>query len=190
MHPVTPGSNPIAGHQSSRRTTRIPQGSSMDTEQRLSSPDRGDPVEQALDRDIPARRRHSLWAEEPGRTPRMPDPVRNAAVRAVLIVSVTMIQAVIAILGAAGQSWVAAPAMLFTIVSTVVATWSVLDVWVTRQVWNQRNGVVSSPSSAARALRREKRREHRAARAAARARPPRQATTPAGSPTTAAPRGV
>ncbi|MDX6329673.1 MAG: hypothetical protein QOI83_2056 [Streptomycetaceae bacterium] len=120
----------------------------------------------------------------------MPDPVRNAAVRAVLIVSVTMIQAVIAILGAAGQSWVAAPAMLFTIASTVVATWSVLDVWVTRQVWNQRNGVVSSPSSAARALRREKRREHRAARAAARARPPRQATTPAGSPTTAAPRGV
>lgn len=160
----------------------------MDTEQRLSSPDRGDLVEQALDRDIPAHRRRSLWTEDPVGTPRMPDPVRNAAVRAVLIVSVTMIGATVAMLGAAGASWVAAPALLFTIASTVVATWSVLDVWVTRQVWNQRNGVVSSPSSAARALRRERRREHRAAQARATA--PRQANTAAAAPTTAAPRGV
>jgi hypothetical protein len=56
--------------------------------------------------------------------------------------------------------------MLFTVISTVVATWSVLDVWITRQVWNQRNGVVSSPSSAARALRRERRRARRQARRA------------------------
>jgi hypothetical protein len=162
----------------------------MDTEQRLSSPDRGDLVEQTMDCDIPAHRRRSLWTEDPVGTPRMPDPVRNAAVRAVLIVSVTMIGATVAMLGAAGESWVAAPALLFTIASTVVATWSVLDIWVTRQVWNQRNGVVSSPSSAARALRRERRRERRAARAAARARPPQQATTAAAGPTTAAPRGV
>lgn len=46
----------------------------------------------------------------------------------------------------------------------MVATWAVLDVWITRQVWNQRNGVLSSPSSAARALRRERRRERRRAR--------------------------
>lgn len=91
----------------------------------------------------------------------MPDPVRNAAVRAVLITSLTLIQAMVAVLAAAGSSWLAAPAMLFTVFSTVVATWSVLDVWITRQVWYQRNGVVSSPSSAARALRRERRRTHR-----------------------------
>jgi len=58
--------------------------------------------------------------------------------------------------------------LLFTVLTCVVATWSVLDVWVTRQVWNQRNGVVSSPSSAARALRRERRRARRAARQGAR----------------------
>ncbi|MDX6348902.1 MAG: hypothetical protein QOF84_3692, partial [Streptomyces sp.] len=56
---------------------------------------------------------------------------------------------------------------------TVVATWSVLDVWITRQVWNQRNGVVSSPSSAARALRRERRQAHRRDRRAARPAPAR-----------------
>ncbi|MFF3564932.1 hypothetical protein ACFYXS_33310 [Streptomyces sp. NPDC002574] len=124
-----------------------------------------DLVEDALDRDIPERRkRRSLWAEEPVGRPRMPDPVRVSAVRAVLIVSFSLIAAVIAMLGAAGDSWIAAPATLTAIVGTVVATWAVLDVWVTRQVWNQRNGVISSPSSAARALRRERRRERRRAR--------------------------
>ncbi|MGW7593763.1 hypothetical protein ACWGK9_32240, partial [Streptomyces rubiginosohelvolus] len=43
-----------------------------------------------------------------------------------------------------------------------------LDVWVTRQVWNQRNGVVSVPSSTARQIRRERRRSRRAERAAER----------------------
>jgi hypothetical protein len=42
-------------------------------------------------------------------------------------------------------------------------------VWVTRQVWNQRHGVVSTPSSTARALRRERRRARRQAREAERA---------------------
>jgi hypothetical protein len=112
-----------------------------------------------------------LWVEEPIGTPRLPDPVRRAAVRAVLIVSVTLIEATVALLATAGKSWLAAPAVLGTVVSTVPATWSVLDVWITRQVWNQRNGVLSSPSSAARALRRERRRERRADRAGARSRP-------------------
>lgn len=128
-----------------------------------------DLVEDALDRDIPARKgRRTLWVEEPVGRPRMPDPVRRAAVRAVLIVSLTLIAAVIAVLGAAGQSWLAAPATLTAVAFTVAATWAVLDVWITRQVWNQRNGVVSSPSSAARRLRRERRRERRRARAEAR----------------------
>ncbi|MEU4091369.1 hypothetical protein [Streptomyces sp. NPDC026673] len=128
-----------------------------------------DLVEDALDRDIPARKgRRPLWVEEPVGRPRMPDPVRRAAVRAVLIVSLTLIAAVIATLGAAGQSWLAAPATLTAVAFTVAATWAVLDVWITRQVWNQRNGVVSSPSSAARRLRRERRRERRRARAEAR----------------------
>jgi hypothetical protein len=110
-----------------------------------------------------------LWFDAPVGTPRLPDPVRTSAVRAGLIVSFTLIEAVIALLGAIGGSWITAPAMICTIASTVVATWSVVDVWVTRQVWNQRNGVISSPSSVARALRRERRREHRAARSAKRA---------------------
>jgi hypothetical protein len=147
----------------------MPQGAVfMDTEPRLSAPEPGDLVGDALDRDIPAtRRRHGLWIQEPVGRPRMPDPVRNAAVRAVLIASVTLIGAMVATLAAVADSWLSAPAMLFTVISTVVATWSVLDVWITRQVWNQRNGVVSSPSSAARALRRERRRARRQARRAA-----------------------
>jgi hypothetical protein len=112
-----------------------------------------------------AEDRGGLWADEPVGTPRLPDPVRNAAVRAVLIAAFTVIEAIVALLGTVSGTWIAGPALLSTIVSTVVTTWAVVDVWVTRQVWNQRSGVVSSPSSAARALRRERRRERRAARA-------------------------
>ncbi|MFC4031543.1 hypothetical protein ACFO3J_08625 [Streptomyces polygonati] len=112
----------------------------------------------------------SVWEEEPVGTARLPDPVRSAAVRAVLIVSVAMIEAVIELLLTVGHSWLGAPMMLFTVLTCVVATWSVLDVWVTRQVWNQRDGVESSPSSAARALRRERRRARRTARLAGRQR--------------------
>jgi hypothetical protein len=111
-----------------------------------------------------------VWTEDPVGTPRMPDPVRVAAVRAVLIASVAIILAVISVLLTAGHSWLSAPALISAVLTSVVATWAVLDVWVTRQVWNQRNGVLSSPSSAARALRRERRQAHRAARTAARGR--------------------
>ncbi|MFD6590693.1 hypothetical protein ACFWED_27855 [Streptomyces anulatus] len=94
----------------------------------------------------------------------MPDAVRTAAVRAVLIVSLTIIQAMVAFLSTLTGSWLAFPMVLSSVASTVVATWSVLDVWVTRQVWNQRNGVVSVPSSSARQIRRERRRSRRAER--------------------------
>ncbi|QIQ05835.1 hypothetical protein [Streptomyces liangshanensis] len=109
-----------------------------------------------------------LWVEEPAVRYRMPDPVRRAAVRAVIIASVTLIQAMIAFLGTLTASWLAFPMVISSVASTVVATWSVLDVWVTRQVWNQRNGVVSVPSSTARQLRRERRRARRGARSAVR----------------------
>jgi hypothetical protein len=112
--------------------------------------------------------RPSVWEYDPVGTPRMPDPVRAAAVRAVLITALALVEAVVDVVLALGQSWLSAPLLLFTVFTCVVATWSVLDVWVTRQVWNQRNGVVSSPSSAARALRRDRRRARRAARRAAR----------------------
>jgi hypothetical protein len=120
----------------------------------------------------PAERpaRPPLWVEEPARRRRLPDPVREAAVRAVLIIAVTLVQAVVAFLCTLAESWLAFPTVLSSVVSTVVATWAVLDVWVTRQVWNQRNGVVSVPSSTARALRRERRRARREERAAMRAR--------------------
>ncbi|MFE2969120.1 hypothetical protein ACFXKC_36675 [Streptomyces sp. NPDC059340] len=110
-----------------------------------------------------------LWIEEPARRRRLPDPVRTAAVRAVLIIAVTLIQAVIAFLSTVAESWLAFPMVLSSVTSTVVATWAALDVWVTRQVWNQRNGVVSEPSSTARTLRRERRRARRQARATERA---------------------
>jgi hypothetical protein len=110
-----------------------------------------------------------LWIEEPARRRRLPDPVRTAAVRAVLIVAVTLIQAMVAVLCTLAGSWLAFPMVLSSVASTIAATWGVLDVWVTRQVWSQRNGVVSAPSSTARALRRERRRAQREARAAERA---------------------
>ncbi|MGA4843244.1 hypothetical protein [Streptomyces sp. G45] len=114
------------------------------------------------------QQRRPLWVEEPAGRPRLPDPVRTAAVRAVLIVALTLTQAMTAFFCALAESWLAFPMILSSVASTVVATWGVLDVWVTRQVWNQRNGVVSAPSSTARQLRRERRRARRQARAAAR----------------------
>ncbi|GHH21599.1 hypothetical protein [Streptomyces lanatus] len=110
-----------------------------------------------------------LWVEEPARRRRMPDPVRTSAVRAVLIIAVTLIQAMVAFLCTLAGSWLAFPMVISSVVSTVVATWGALDVWVTRQVWNQRNGVVSAPSSTARALRRERRRTRQQVREAERA---------------------
>lgn len=110
-----------------------------------------------------------LWVEEPARRRRLPDPVRTAAVRAVLIVAMTLIQAMVALLCTLAGSWLAFPMVISSVLSTILATWGVLDVWVTRQVWNQRNGVVSSPSSTARALRRERRRARRKERSAQRA---------------------
>ncbi|MFI2379918.1 hypothetical protein ACH5AO_33440 [Streptomyces sp. NPDC018964] len=110
-----------------------------------------------------------LWVEEPARRRRLPDPVRTSAVRAVLVIAVTLIQAMVAFLCTLAGSWLAFPMVISSIVSTILATWGVLDVWVTRQVWNQRNGVVSAPSSTARALRRERRRARRQQRAAQRA---------------------
>ncbi|SHI40319.1 hypothetical protein [Streptomyces sp. 3214.6] len=109
-----------------------------------------------------------LWVEEPARRRRMPDPVRTAAVRAVLLIAVTLIQAMVAFLCTLAGSWLAFPMVISGVVSTVLATWGALDVWVTRQVWNQRNGVVSTPSSTARSLRRERRRARRQARVAER----------------------
>jgi hypothetical protein len=112
---------------------------------------------------------HPLWREEPARRRRLPDPVRTAAVRAVLIIAVTLIQAMVAFLCTLAGSWLAFPMVISSVASTVVATWGALDVWVTRQVWNQRHGVVSTPSSTARALRRERRKTRRQAREAERA---------------------
>lgn len=109
-----------------------------------------------------------LWIEEPARRRRLPDPVRTAAVRAVLIIAVTLIQAMVALLCTLAGSWLAFPMVLSSVASTVAATWGALDVWVTRQVWNQRNGVISAPSSTARSLRRERRRARREVRAAER----------------------
>ncbi|WP_225821848.1 hypothetical protein [Streptomyces naphthomycinicus] len=114
------------------------------------------------------RRERTLWVEEPARRHPLPDPVRTAAVRALLVMAVTLIQAMVAFLCTLAGSWLAFPMVISGVASTVVATWAVVDVWVTRQVWRQRNGVVSEPSSTARALRRERRARRRQERAAVR----------------------
>ncbi|MFF5725652.1 hypothetical protein [[Kitasatospora] papulosa] len=139
----------------------------MDTDKRRGTtapPTAAAPPDAAAGARIPRQ----LWVEEPATRRRMPDPVRTAAVRAVLIMSLTIIQALVAFLCTLAGSWLAFPMVLGGVASTVVATWSVLDVWVTRQVWNQRNGVVSVPSSTARRMRRERRIARRGARARAR----------------------
>ncbi len=129
----------------------------------------GAPVGAArVDAEDEARVPRQLWVEEPASKRRMPDAVRTAAVRAVLIMSLTIVQAVVAFLCTLAGSWLAFPMVLSSVASTVVATWAVLDVWVTRQVWNQRHGVLSEPSSTARQMRRERRQAQRAARAAER----------------------
>ncbi|MFE5914051.1 hypothetical protein ACFQ6B_33885 [Streptomyces wedmorensis] len=108
-----------------------------------------------------ARSARQLWVEDTKGRQRMPDPVRNAAVRAVMITSVTLVQAVVAFYCTIAGAWLAFPMTISTVASTVVATWSVLDVWITRQVWRQRNGVVSEPSSTARRPLRERHGESR-----------------------------
>jgi hypothetical protein len=85
----------------------------------------------------------------------MPDPVRAAAVRAVIIIALTLSQLVVVLLCALAGSWLAFPMLVSTVASAVVATWAVLDIWVTRQAWRQRHGVVSVPSSVARRRRRD-----------------------------------
>lgn len=100
--------------------------------------------------------------------PRLPDPVRTAAVRAVIIIALTLCQLVVVLLGLWAGAWLVLPMAISTLVSAVVATWSVLDIWVTSQSWRQRNGVVSVPSSVARADARARRAERRALRRAAR----------------------
>lgn len=137
----------------------------MSTQERGSA---GVPAAASTEAADGARIPRQLWVEEPASKRRMPDAVRTAAVRAVLIMSLTIIQAMVAFLSTLTGSWLAFPMVLSSVASTVVATWSVLDVWVTRQVWNQRNGVVSVPSSSARRIRRERRRSRRAERAAER----------------------
>ena len=59
--------------------------------------------------------RQPLWVEEPAVRRRMPDPVRTAAVRAVLIMSLTMIQAMVALLSTLTGSWLAFPMMLSSV---------------------------------------------------------------------------
>lgn len=81
---------------------------------------------------------------------RLPDPVRAAAVRAVIIIALTLSQLVVVLLSILAGAWLVFPMTLSTLASTVVATWAVLDIWITRQAWKQRDGVVSTPSSVAR----------------------------------------
>lgn len=154
-------SGPASGARGEQPRERSGDAARTDTRRPVT-----EPVAQQVTEDREAYR--PLWVEEPARRRRLPDPVRTAAVRAVLVIAVTLIQAMIAFLCTLAGSWLAFPMVISSVVSTILATWGVLDVWVTRQVWNQRHGVVSTPRSTARTLRRERRRARREARAAER----------------------
>ncbi|WP_428837222.1 hypothetical protein [Streptomyces coeruleofuscus] len=176
------GSDTVTGTAERRGAPRAG-GVQVTARQKAEAPDRDDPAgaaeTTAREAGVPAHEEgrgvrerqyyRPLWVEEPARRRRLPDPVRTAAVRAVLLIALTLIQAMVAFLCTMAGSWLAFPMVISSVVSTIVATWGALDVWVTRQVWNQRYGVVSMPSSTARALRRERRRARRQARAAERA---------------------
>ncbi|WP_217553338.1 hypothetical protein [Streptomyces sp. GbtcB6] len=138
----------------------------MGTAQRRLAPEDGTAARPTVRQQQPQYR--PLWVEEPAKRYRMPDPVRTSVVRAVIIIAVTLTLAMVAFFCTMGESWLAFPMVISSVASTVVATWSAVDVLVTRQVWNQRNGVVSEPSSTARTLRRERRAARRQERAAAR----------------------
>jgi hypothetical protein len=175
------GSDTLMGTAERRGTPRAG-GAQVTGHRKREATDRGIPADEAetrahkreaLTREVGREVREQqyyrpLWVEEPARRRRLPDPVRTAAVRAVLLIALTLIQAMVAFLCTMAGSWLAFPMVISSVVSTIAATWGALDVWVTRQVWNQRNGVVSMPSSTARALRRERRRSRRQARAAVR----------------------
>jgi hypothetical protein len=136
-----------------------------------AAPDRGFPAPGHAGEstgDEQPRTARPLWVEEPARRHPLPDPVRTAAVRAVIVIAVTLIQAMVAFLCTMAGSWLAFPMVISGVASTVVATWAVVDVWVTRQVWSQRYGVISEPSSTARTLRRERRARRRQERTALR----------------------
>lgn len=128
----------------------------------VALPDTAEMFEENEPEEAPER---PLWVEAPARRSRLPDPVRTAAVRAGLVVAVTIMLAVVAFLLTMAKAWLAFPAVIAAVAGIVAATWAVLDVWVTRQVWNQRHGVVSEPSSTARQLRRERRQARRQERA-------------------------
>ncbi|MEV5957621.1 hypothetical protein AB0M11_28285 [Streptomyces sp. NPDC051987] len=138
----------------------------MGTAERRLAPDDGTAARPAVRQQ--QRPYRPLWVEEPAKRYRMPDPVRTSAVRAVIIIAVTLTLAMVAFFCTMAQSWLAFPMVISSVASTVVATWSAVDVLVTRQVWAQRGGVVSEPSSTARALRRERRTARRQERAAER----------------------
>ncbi|WP_369387999.1 hypothetical protein AB5J72_10630 [Streptomyces sp. CG1] len=164
------GSDTVTG-TAERREAPEKSGAGRSAERRdLRAPDRDIPVRGRAGESSGERQQkyRPLWIEEPAKRHPMPDPVRTAAVRALLIIAVTLIQAMVAFLCTMADSWLAFPMVISSVASTVVATWAVVDVWVTRQVWNQRYGVVSEPSSTARALRRERRARRREERAALR----------------------
>ncbi|MFG2297952.1 hypothetical protein [Streptomyces sp. NPDC048603] len=79
--------------------------------------------------------------------------MRTAAVRAVLIASVTVTLSTVTFFLTLTGSWLAFPMVLCSVAGIIVSTWGVLDVWITRQAWRQRHGVVSQPSSTARGRR-------------------------------------
>src|SRR5690606_8888533 len=77
-------------------------------------PDTRRPVAEPVARQVTEDREASrpLWVEEPARRRRLPDPVRTAAVRAVLVIAVTLIQAMIAFLCTLAGSWLAFPMVI------------------------------------------------------------------------------
>lgn len=64
----------------------------------------------------------------------MADEVRNALVRMVIMIACTLLGGMVVTAARFADSWFSAPSLLVTLVLVVATVWSVLDVFVARQI--------------------------------------------------------
>ncbi|WP_055588685.1 hypothetical protein [Peterkaempfera griseoplana] len=94
---------------------------------------------------------------------RLPDEVRSAAVRAGVSFAFTLVCVMVTVLASLGGTWILVPVLLLTAVSVLFCLWTVLEIWIARQVAAQRDwgsGTTTAWAGAAGAGRPARRRRH------------------------------
>ncbi|WP_157535843.1 hypothetical protein [Kitasatospora mediocidica] len=69
---------------------------------------------------------------------RMPDEVREAAVRAVIFLALTVVSLIFTALASLAHSWVLTPALIVTGVGVFAIAYCMLDIMISRQIASQR----------------------------------------------------